>query len=95
MSSASEFRYRVYAYSSFHLMGDEEKYLVGEFDDCASAVAACSRIVDDSLPSTGEASGSPETRLGEPQGSSPEPHIESDDPDCWFSAADYQRQRSR
>ena len=89
------YRYTVYAYSGFHLMGDAEKYLVGEFGDCASAVATCKRIVDDFLLSIGESANSPETLLGEYESSGPEPYIESDDPACWFSAADYLRRRIR
>ena len=95
MSTEREFRYTVFAYSSFHLMGDAEKYLVGEFGDCASAVTACEKIVDDFLQSLGERTSSPETLLEEYESSGPEPYIESDDPACWFSAADYVRRRIR
>ena len=75
-------------------MGDAEKYLVGEFGDCASAVVACKKIVDDFLLSIDERANSPETLLEEYESSGPEPYIESDDPACWFSAADYLRRRS-
>ncbi len=95
MSTEREFRYTVFAYSSFHLMGDAEKYRLGEFGDCASAVAACKRIVDDFLLSIRERASSPETLLEEYESSGPEPYIESDDPACWFSAADYVRRRIR
>ena len=90
-----EFRYTVYAYSGFHLMGDAEKYLLGEFGDCASAVAACKKIVDDFLLSIRDSASSPETLLEEYERSGPEPYIESDDPTCWFSTADYVRRRIR
>jgi hypothetical protein len=90
-----DFRYRVYAYSSFHFMGDAEKYLVGEFADCASAVAVCEKIVDDFLSATPGKANSPETLLEEYESSGPEPYIESDDPDCRFSAIDYVHQRIR
>ncbi len=76
-------------------MGDAEKYLVGEFGDCTSAVAACKRIVDDFLMSIRDRASSPETLLEEYANSGPEPYIESDDPTCWFSAADYVRRRLR
>ena len=95
MSSELEYRYTVCAYSSFHLMGDAEKYVLGEFGDCASAVAACKKIVDDFLLSIGESGNSPETLLEEYASSGPEPYVESDDPACWFSAADYVRRRIR
>ncbi|MEE8277627.1 MAG: hypothetical protein V3R89_02785 [Thermoanaerobaculia bacterium] len=95
MSQESAFRYAVYAYSSFHLMGDAEKYLVGDLGDCASAVAVCRKLVDDFLQSIQESANSPETLLAEYETSGPEPYIDSDDPTCWFSAAHYVRQRIR
>ena len=91
MSPVSEFRYSVYAYSSFHLMGDAEKYLLGEFGDCASAVAACKKLVDDFLLSIRATS--PEALLDEYQNSGAEPYIASDDPACRFSATAYARRR--
>ena len=68
MSSELEFRYTVFAYSSFHLMGDAEKYRLGEFDDCASAVAACEKVIDDFLLSIREGTSSPETLLEDLRG---------------------------
>ncbi len=76
-------------------MGDAEKYRLGEFGDCASAVAACEKLVDDSLPSIRTRASSSETPLEEYESSGPEPYIDSDDPACWFSAADYVRRRIR
>ena len=87
------FRYAVYAYTSFHLMGDAEKYHVGEFGDCASAQAACRRLVDDFLGATRAPTESSEALLAEYESSGPDPYIESDDPDCWFSAAGYVRDK--
>ncbi len=74
-------------------MGDAEKYRLGGFGDCASAVAACKRIVDDFLRSIGERARSPEAAVREYETFGPEPYIESDDPDCRFSATEYMRQR--
>ena len=85
------FRYAVYAYTSFHLMGDAEKYHVGEFGDCASAQEACRRLVDDFLGATRARTS--EALLAEYENSGPEPYIESDDPDCRFSAAGYVRHK--
>lgn len=88
-----EFRYTVFAYSSFHLMGDAEKYSLGEFGDCASAVAACEKVIDDFFLSIRQSPSSPETLREDYENSGPEPYIASDDPACWFSAADYVRRR--
>ena len=90
-----EFRYTVFAYSSFHLMGDAEKYSLGEFGDCASAVAACEKVIDDFFLSIREGASSPETLLEEYESSGQEPYIESDDPEKWYYDADYVRRRIR
>ena len=76
-------------------MGDAEKYRLGDFGDCASAVAACEKIIDDFLLSIRASASSAETLLEDYESSGPEPYIESDDPACWFSAANYVRQRIR
>jgi hypothetical protein len=90
-----DFRYRVYAYSSFHFAGDAEKYFVGEFGDCASAVAVCEKIVDDFLSASSARANSPEALLEEYESSGPEPFIESEDPECRFSAIHYVHRRVR
>lgn len=95
MSPKPTFRYLVYSYQSFHLMGDAEKYLHAEFSSCASAVALCEKLVDDFLQSGLGASHSPESLLAEYMSSGPEPYIASDDAACQFSAPDYARRRIR
>lgn len=41
--------YTVFVDDNFHYMDESERYQLGEFKDCASAIAACKRIVDEFL----------------------------------------------
>ena len=85
-------RYTVYVDDNFHYMDESERYKLGEFEDCASAVAACQRVVDEFLNQA--ASTTPHDRLLESYVMFGEdPWIQSDDPECRFSARDYARQR--
>ena len=93
MNPKPAFRYTVYAYHSFHLMGDAEKYMHAEFGSCADAIALCEKLVDDFLQSAPQAAHSPEALLAESMSSGPEPYIASDDGTCRFSASDYARRR--
>lgn len=84
--------YTVYVDDNFHYMDESERYKLGEFDDCQSAVAACKGIVDEFLSSCDPNKGADEmfkqyTIFGE------DPWISSDEPDCKFSAWEYARAR--
>ena len=86
-------KYLVYVDDNFHYMDESERYLLGEFPDCESATAACRRIVDEFLQQAAAKCTAQElyegyTMFGE------DPWIESDDPECKFSAWTYARQRS-
>jgi len=86
--------YAVYVDDNFHYMDESERYKLGEFDDCQSAVAACKQIVEEFLSRCDTNKGADEmfaqyTMFGE------DPWISSDDLDCKFSAWDYARTRSR
>ncbi len=41
-----KYDYVVYVDDNFHYMDEDERYELGEFSDCASAVAACKEVVD-------------------------------------------------
>ena len=45
--------YTVYIDDNFHYMDESERYKLGDFPDCASAIAACKRIVDEFLLTAG------------------------------------------
>jgi hypothetical protein len=87
-------RYTVFVDDNFHYMDESERYKLGEFDDCQSAVAACKRIVEEFLAgcdqdNTAEQIYHQYVTFGE------DPWISSeDDRECRFSAWDYARQRS-
>ena len=86
-------RYTVFVDDNYHYMDESERYKLGEFDDCASAVAACKRIVDEFLE-TCDSSQSPDEILKTYIMFGEDPWVKSDDPECRFSARDYARERS-
>ncbi|HJX83377.1 MAG TPA: hypothetical protein VJ723_03440 [Candidatus Angelobacter sp.] len=85
--------YIVYVNDNFHYMDESERYKLGEFDDCQSAVAACKKIVDEFLEKAASASADElfeqYTTFGE------DPWVLSSDAGCKFSAWDYARERCR
>jgi hypothetical protein len=87
-------RYTVYVNDNFHYMDESERQKLGEFDDCASAVAACKRIVDEYLAGS-KPDQSPEELFEGYTGFGEDPWIASDDAACKFSAWDYARERCR
>lgn len=85
-------RYVVFVDDNYHYMDESERYKLGEFDDCAEAVAACKKIVDEFFEGSdlNETEGElfkQYTFFGE------DPWVSSDDPDCKFSAWNYARER--
>jgi hypothetical protein len=87
-----QYKYTVYVDDNFHYMDESERYKLGEFDDCAAAIAACQQIVDEFLlHNCGKGEDLHVTYLmfGE------DPYIHTDDPNCKFSARDYARERVR
>jgi hypothetical protein len=87
-----QYKYAVYLDDNFHYMDEDERHKLGEFDDCAAAIAACEQIVDEFLlPNRGQCEDLFATYLmfGD------DPFILTDDPNCKFSARDYARERVR
>ena len=85
--------YTVFVDDNFHYMDESERYKLGEFADCASAVAACKQIVDEFLTSCDLNKSDAEiyhqyVSFGE------DPWLSSDDPECKFSAWNYARERA-
>ena len=85
--------YVVYVDDNFHYMDEDERYKLGKFSDCASAVAACKEVVDRCLQ---EGFSETSTVAGLLKGYllfGDDPFIVTNDPDCKFSARDYARLR--
>ena len=87
-------RYTVFVDDNFHYMDESERYKLGEFEDCASAVAACKKIVDEFFDTCSLDNNDAEifkqySLFGE------DPWISSDDPECQFSAWNYARERAK
>ena len=87
-----QYQYTVYVDDNFHYMDESERYKLGEFDNCAAALAACKQIVDEFLLSN---RGQCEDVLVTYVMFGDDPFIVTDDPNCKFSARDYARERVR
>ena len=85
--------YTVFVDDNFHYMDESERYKLGEFPDCASAMAACKQIVDEFLTRCGAKNDadlySQYVTFGE------DPWISSEDSECKFSAWNYARERAK
>ena len=86
--------YTVFVDDNFHYMDESERYKLGEFADCASAVAVCKQIVDEffetcNLKDTDGEIFKQYTMFGE------DPWISSEDSECKFSAWNYARERAK
>ena len=88
-----KYRYTVFVDDNFHYMDESERYKLGEYTDCPSAVAACKKLIDEYL----QQGFTHNTTVEELQKSysffGEDPFILSDDPDCKFSARDYASRR--
>jgi hypothetical protein len=87
----ARYKYTVYVDDNYHYMDESERYKLGEFDDCQSAIAACKEIVDEFLR---ENHGKCDDVLATYLMFGEDPFIVTDDPDCKFSARDYARERT-
>ncbi|HEY2115347.1 MAG TPA: hypothetical protein VGJ51_09665 [Candidatus Angelobacter sp.] len=86
-------RYTVFVDDNFHYMDESERYKLAEFDDCASAVTACKKIVDEFLTRCGAKTDTELYNLYLTFGE--DPWISSQDSECKFSAWDYARERAK
>ncbi len=101
----SKYHYSVYVDDNFHYMDESERYKLGEYDDCASAIAACQALIDECLKGARRPFRWFRVLLGLLEGATAaeltdryflfgeDPFIITDDPDCKFSARDYARRR--
>ena len=86
--------YTVFVDDNFHYMDESERYKLEEFADCASAMAACKKIVDEFL--TGCGGNNTDAELYQQYVTSGEdPWISSEDSECKFSAWNYARERTK
>ncbi len=85
-------KYVVFVDDNFHYMDEDERYELGEFPDRDAAIAACKRIVDEFLATT-DKSKTAEEMFAAYAGFGEYPWIQTDDPDCKFSAWEYAKAR--
>ena len=85
--------YTVFVDDNFHYMDESERYKLGDFPDCASAVAACKKIVDEFLTTCAANNDAELYHLYVTFGE--DPCILSQDSECQFSAWNYARERAK
>ena len=83
--------YTVFVDDNYHLADESDRYKLGEFADCASAIASCQEIVNEYFAT--RSTGTPRELLLSYYRFGKNPWISSDDPDCTFSAWTYAKQR--
>jgi hypothetical protein len=77
-------------------MDEDERYKLRDFPDCASATAVCKGIVDDFLIHAAKEKDCTPTELySQYTAFGEDPWIQTDDPNCRFSAWTYAEARSR
>ena len=87
--------YKVYVDDNFHYQDEDERYLLGTFDTCESAIAACKKIVDGFLDKKFAEGEGPEelwdsyTSFGE----DPFIRVSGGQKPCKFSAWTYAKER--
>jgi hypothetical protein len=89
--------YAVLVDDNFHYMDESERYCLGRFPDRDSAVAACKKLVDESLASCYLPGIDAETLVGRYQGFGEDPYVMAPEgqPRCEFSAWTYAEQRAK
>ena len=84
--------YTVFVDDNFHYMDTSERYKLGEFADCQSAVAACKDVVEDFLAHC-DLHRSAEELFTYYKAFGEDPWISSEDKGCRFSAWNYAEKR--
>lgn len=88
------YRYVVFVDDNYDYMDESRRYRLGAFDNCAAAISACKRIVDEWIAHNSTNCKAEELLSGY-KGYGEDPWISSDDPECKFSAWKYAEERCR
>ena len=86
--------YTVFVDDNYHYMDESERYKLGEFADCPSALAARKQLVDE-LFTTCDLNNTDAEIYHQYVSFGEDPWISSDDSECKFSAWNYARERAR
>ena len=84
--------FTVFVDDNFHYMDESERYELGEFADCESAVAACKRIVDEFLAGV-DRNRSADEMFTDYRNFGEDPWIKSANGACRFSAWTYAQEQ--
>ncbi|MBI3652389.1 MAG: hypothetical protein HY231_15310 [Acidobacteria bacterium] len=95
MADAKSGKYQVFVDDNFHYLDDSERYRLGTFDDCQSAIEKCKEIVDRTLLDSYRKGISAEKLFSSYTAFGEDPWISSADSDCTFSAWSYAKQRCK
>ena len=89
--------YSIYVDDNFHYMDEDERYLVGTYDDCETAIADCKRRVNSFLYSHYEPGKTAEALYDDYTSFGKDPFIVSSESpqDCNFSAWTYAKERAK
>jgi hypothetical protein len=95
MVNRMKIKYEVYVDDNFHYMDESERYRLGEYTSCEEATSVCKKIVDEFLEQGYKEGMTYEELYGGYINFGEDPFIISDDKDCFFSAWNYAKKRSR
>jgi len=86
-------RYTIFVDDNFHYGEEEERYKLGEFSSCEEAITVCKRIVDEFMEKGYRKDISFKELWEGYMMYGEDPFIQSDDPECNFSAWTYAKKR--
>ena len=86
--------FKVMVDDNFHYMDEDDRYTLGHYDDCQTAIIACKQLVDKFLASC-DVNQTAEELFSRYKSFGEDPSIKTDDPNCKFSAWTYAEERCR
>lgn len=94
MADQSNHLYTVYVDDNFHYMDESERYVLGTFEDCETAIEECKQIVDEFLLANLTSGMTARQLYGLYTSFGEDPWISGPESNCKFSAWTYAGQRS-
>jgi hypothetical protein len=88
-------KYTLFCDDNFHFMDEEERHVLGEFDNADEAIAAAKQIVDRDLLAAYSAGMTADELYDHYTSFGSDPFIRSDDRACHFSAWNYAKARCK
>jgi hypothetical protein len=92
---ARQATYRVFVDDNFHYMDESERYHLGDFETLEAAVAACQKVVDESLAHHYERRMTADELMAQYVMFGDDPFVHTGDGSVPFSAREYAARRAR